>query len=107
MNLVSVYECNYKLGVGGLHAICVCETVLCTSLVPRTSTPPGFDRLQYAKSRGREKAWEIHHMICGQPSYVITPRANSQVMYETDLTSYEDGTSTSRELHQAYETYPG
>jgi len=52
MNLVSVHECNYKLGVGVLH---VCETVLCTSLVPRTSTSPVFDRLQYAKSRGREK----------------------------------------------------
>ena len=82
-----------------LHVICVCETV---RLVTRTSTPPVFDHLQYAKSRGREKAWGIHHMICRQPSYVITSHANSQVMYETDLTlgaSYKDGTSASREIH--------
>jgi len=96
MNLVSVHKCNYKAGVW-----------LCTSLVPRTSTPPVFECLQYSKSRGREKAWEIHHMICG--TTVITPHTNSQVMYETDLTlgaSYEDRTNTNRELHRAYETYP-
>ena len=43
-----------------------------------------------------------------RPSYVVTLPLNLPVMYETYLAvSYEDGTSTSRELHQAYETYPG
>jgi len=45
-----------------------------------------------------------------QPSYVVTPPLNSQVMYKTDLAfcaSYKDGTSTSRELHWAYEINPG
>ena len=80
-----------------------------SSLVPRPSTPPVFDRLQYTKMEGEGLGnfitWSVARL-----SYVVTPPFNSQVMHETNLTfcaSYEDGTSTSRELHQAYETYPG
>ena len=36
----------------------------------------------------------------------MSSRNISQVMYGTDLASYEDGTSTNRELHRAYEAYP-
>jgi len=40
----------------------------------------------------------------------VTPLLNNQVMYETDIAfcaKYQDGISTSRELHRAYETCPG
>ena len=49
-------------------------------------------------------------LSAAQLPYVITFPLNRQVMYETDLaffSSYEGGTSASRELHQTYETYPG
>jgi len=66
------------------------------SLVPRNSTPPVFDCLQYARRP------ESYHVIHSRLSYFITSLLNSQVMYETNLAvcaSYKDGTSTSRELH--------
>jgi len=57
----------------------------------------------------REKAWGISSR---DPRHdrQKSSRLNSQVIYETDLAfgaSYKDGTSASRELHQAYEAYPG
>ena len=79
------------------------------SLVPRPSTPPVFDRLQYAKTEG-EGLGNFITWSKARPSNVVMPPLNSQVIYETDLAfcaSYKDGTSASRELHQAYETYLG
>jgi len=51
--------------------------------------------------KGKEKAWGSHDLW----HVIITPPLNSQVMHETDFafcSSYKDGKSTSRELHQAY-----
>jgi len=65
--------------------------------------------LQYAKTEG-EGLGNFITWSAALPSNVVTPPLNSQVMYETDLAfcaSYKNGTSASRELHQAYETYPG
>jgi len=89
------------------HRYC-CHAVY-VSLVPRPSTPPVFNRLQYAKTEG-EGLGNFITWSAARPSNVVTPPLNSQVIYETDLAfcaSYKDGASASRELHQAYETYPG
>ena len=51
------------------------QTVWLTcSLVPRPSTPPAFDRFQYAKTEG--KAWESSHVIRG--TTVIHRHASNQ-----------------------------
>ena len=82
---------------------------------PEVASFQGLLRLQFliacSMQKRREKAWGIF-VTCSaeQLSNIIIPPLNSQVVYETDLAfcaSYEDGTNTSRELHQAYETYPG
>ena len=84
-------------------------TVITCNLFPRPSTPPVFDRLQYAKTEG-EGLGNFITWSAARPSNIVTPPLNSQVIYKTDLAfcaSYKDGTSASRELHQAHETYPG
>jgi len=56
----------------------------------------------------REKKWGISSRDTQHDRQMLP--LNSQVIYETDLAfcaSYKDGTSTGRELHLAYETYPG
>jgi len=65
--------------------------------------------LQYAKTEG-EGLGNFIMWSAAWLSNVVTPPLNSQMIYETDLAfcaSYKDGTSTSRELHQVYQTYPG
>ena len=73
---------------------CWCITVVSySSLVPRPSTPPVFWSLAVCKNGGRTLGNFIT-WSAAQPSYVVTPPFNSQVMHETDLTfcaSYEDG----------------
>ena len=80
--------------------------LLCTSLVPRSSTPPVL--IACSMRTWRKKARGISS--CDR-DMTVTPPFNSQVVYKTDLAScasYEDGTSTSRELHhRAYDTYSG
>ena len=56
------------------------------SLVPRPSTPPVFDHLQYAKTEG-EGLGNFIMWSTARPSKVVTPPLNSQVIYETDLAS--------------------
>ena len=59
----------------------------------------------------REKAWGILPCDLWHGRHMLSCLfSTATVLYEIDLAfcaSYEDGTSTSRELHQAYETYPG
>jgi len=70
-----------------------------TSLVPKASTPPVFDCLQYAKMEG-EGLGNFIMWSAARPSNVVMSPLNSQVICETDLAfcaSYKDGTSASTE----------
>ena len=61
-----------------LHGPCKTKTKTLytwTSLVPRPSTPPVFDRLQYAKNGGRRPG-KFHHVIRGTAD-VTDSRRNS------------------------------
>ena len=80
------------------------------SLITKPSTSPVL--ITCSMQKWRKKAWGISSRDLQHDcqNNVVTPPLNSQVTYETDLAfcaSYKDGTSASRELHQAYEAYPG
>ena len=55
------------------------------SLVPRPSTPPVFDHLQYAKTEGELRPGEFHHMIRGMAD-VTDSRLNSLFTFVSTLT---------------------
>jgi len=58
--------------------------VVLNSLVPRPSTPPVFDCLQYAKYRGRRPG-EFHHMIHGKVD-ITDSRCNSLFTFVSTVT---------------------
>ena len=79
-----------------------------TSLVPRPSSAPVSDRLQYAKTEG-EGLVNLTTWSAAQASHVVTLICIAKLREKTDLefcTSYEDETSTDGEQYKVYKTYP-
>ena len=83
------------------------------SLIPRPSTPPVFDCLQNTKTEGEGLGilscdlQHGHHMSSQLFSTAKLHVCTGPIWHSEYYASDEDGKSTSRELHRAYEMYPG